>query len=140
MLDSEFVVLADRALADIEARLETCGADLDYSMVSDGLLEIEFTDGGKIVVNRHAAAREIWVAGRAGAFHFRWEKREGEGGWRDTREGRGLMDVLTELVSAQAGVDVDLCGGDQLMYHQRSISSRGGSGSGSGSGGGTFSV
>jgi CyaY protein len=134
MLDSEFVVLAGRALADIEERLENCGADLDYSMVSDGMLEIEFADGGKIVVNRHAAAREIWVAGRAGAFHFR---REGDA-WRDTRAGRGLMETLSELVSAQAGFGVDLGGENQLMYHHRSISSRGGSGSGSG--GGTFSV
>jgi CyaY protein len=104
MLDSEFAVLASRALADIEERLETSGADLDYSTVSDGMLEIEFADGGKIVVNRHAAAREIWVAGRAGAFHFRWER----DAWRDTRDGRGLMTVLSELVSAQAGVAVDL--------------------------------
>lgn len=134
MLDSEFVVLAGRALSDIEKRLESSGADLDYSMVSDGMLEVEFADGGKIVVNRHAAAREIWVAGRAGAFHFRWER----GAWRDTRDGRGLLAVLSELVSAQAGVVVDLGGENQLMYHQRSISSRGGSGSGSG--GGTFSA
>jgi CyaY protein len=97
MLDSEFAVLAGRALADIEARLDASGADLDYSTVSDGMLEIEFADGGKIVVNRHAAAREIWMAGRARAFHFRWQRDD----WRDTRDGRGLMTVLSELVSAQ---------------------------------------
>jgi CyaY protein len=108
MRDSEFAVLAGRALADIEERLEASGADLDYSMVSDGMLEIEFADGGKIVVNRHATGREIWAAGRAGAFHFRWER----DAWRDTRDGRGLLAVLSELVSAQSGVRVDLCGGN----------------------------
>jgi CyaY protein len=99
MLDNEFVVLADRALADVEARLDASGADLDYSTVSDGVLEIEFADGEKIVVNRHAATREIWVAGRAGAFHFRWER----DAWRDTRDGRDLMAVLSELVSVPMG-------------------------------------
>ena len=94
MLDSEFGVLAGQTFSDIEKQLEASGADLDYSMVSDGMLEVEFADGGKIVVNRHAATQEIWVAGRAGAFHFRWER----GAWRDTKDGRGLMAVLSELV------------------------------------------
>ncbi|MDW8468288.1 MAG: iron donor protein CyaY [Burkholderiales bacterium] len=35
------------------------------------MLEIEFDDGAKIVVNRHTPAREIWVAARSGGLHFR---------------------------------------------------------------------
>jgi CyaY protein len=106
MRDGEFVDLADQALADIERRLDASGADLDYSMVSNGMLEIEFDDGGKIVVNRHAAAQEVWVAGRSGGFHFRRDA----GAWRDTKDGRELMTVLSELVSRQAGTHIDLCG------------------------------
>lgn len=104
MDDSEFVVLADRALESIERKLEATGAELDCSMVSSGVLEIEFDDGSKIIVNRHSAAQEIWVAARSGGFHFR---RDGEV-WRGTRDGRELMAVLSELIFAQSGGVVNL--------------------------------
>jgi len=104
MDDKEFNGLADAVLARIEAGLEACGADLDFELAAGGVLEIEFTDGGKMVVNRHAVAREIWVAARAGGFHFRWD---GEA-WRDTRDGGELMEKLSALVSQQAGEPVRL--------------------------------
>ena len=104
MNDSEFNALADEALTRIEAGLERSGADLDFAMISSGVLEIEFPDGGKIVVNRHAAAREIWVAARSGGFHFRWDGQV----WRDTRDSSELMSALSALVSKQSGETVDL--------------------------------
>ena len=104
MNDSEFNARADAAFERIEAGLADSGADLDFSMVSAGVLEIEFADGSKIVVNRHGAAREIWVAARAGGFHFRWDGSV----WRDTRDGGELMGALSRLVSMQAGEAVSL--------------------------------
>lgn len=104
MDNSEFAAIADTALAQIEAGLEASGADLDFAMVSSGVLEIEFADGGKIIVNRHAAARELWVAARSGGFHFRWDGNL----WRNTRDHSELMAALSALVSAQAGAPVDL--------------------------------
>ena len=99
MNDSEFIALADQTLKQFELALETCGADLDCSMTGNGVLEIEFDDGGKIIVNRHAVAKEMWVAARSGGFHFRWDGQV----WLDTRSGRELMAVLSELASAQSG-------------------------------------
>ncbi|MFT3847987.1 MAG: iron donor protein CyaY [Propionivibrio sp.] len=99
MNDSEFNALADLALKRIEAGLERSDADLDFSMVSSGVLEIELADGGKVVVNRHAAAQEVWVAARAGGFHFRWDG----SAWRDTRDQSELMASLSALLSAQSG-------------------------------------
>ena len=61
-------------------------------------------DGSRMVINRHAAAREIWVAARAGGFHFRWDG----GAWRDTRDGTELFAALSKLVSAQSGQPVTL--------------------------------
>ncbi|MDR2450972.1 MAG: iron donor protein CyaY [Candidatus Accumulibacter sp.] len=106
MRDNEFADLADRALAEIERKLEASGLDLDCSPAGDGVLEIEFGDGGRIVVNRHLASREVWVAARSGGVHFRWD---GEA-WRDTRDGRELMAVLSELVSAHAGTPKNASG------------------------------
>lgn len=104
MDDKEFNALADAALARIDAALEACDADLDFELAAGGVLEIEFADGGKIIVNRHGVAREIWVAARAGGFHFRWD---GDS-WRDTRDGTELMAKLSELASQQAGEPVKL--------------------------------
>ncbi len=104
MNDSEFAVLAEAALKRIEAGLEASGADLDFAQVSAGVLEIELADGSKIIVNRHAAAQEMWVAARSGGFHFRWDGVA----WRDTRGGGELIADLSALLSAQAGEEVDL--------------------------------
>ena len=104
MDDKEFGTLADAALAKIEAGLEACGADLDFELKPGGILEIEFADGGRIIVNRHGVAREIWVAARAGGFHFRHDG----AAWRDTRDGAELMEKLSLLVSRQAGATVSL--------------------------------
>lgn len=102
MNDSEFTRLADAALARIEAGLDGCGADLDFAMISAGVLEIELDDGSKIIVNRHSAAQELWLAARAGGFHFRWDGQD----WRDTRDGSELFAALSALISAQAGTPV----------------------------------
>jgi CyaY protein len=104
MNDSEFNALTDAILAQIEQGLEASGADLDFYVASEGVLEIEFADGGKIVVNRHGAAREMWIAARSGGFHFYWDGLA----WRDTRSGEEFLSALSVLVSAQAGVPVAL--------------------------------
>jgi len=104
MEDSEFNTLAGQALARIDSALEACEADLDFELAAGGVLEIEFADGSKIIVNRHAVAREIWVAARAGGFHFRWDG----AAWRDTRDNAELMEKLSALVSQQAGEPVNL--------------------------------
>lgn len=104
MDDSEFNVLASAAMNRIEAALEACDADLDFELAAGGVLEIEFADGSKIIVNRHAVAREIWVAARSGGFHFRWNGQD----WCDTRDGVELMARLSVLASQQAGESLNL--------------------------------
>ncbi len=104
MDDKEFNGLADAALARIDAALEACEADIDFELAAGGVLEIEFEDGSKIIVNRHGVAREIWVAARAGGFHFRWDGKA----WVDTRDGAELMQKLSALASQQAGEAIQL--------------------------------
>ena len=104
MDDKEFDRLATTALAGIEAAIEGSGADIDFELQPGGVLELEFADGSKIIVNRHGVAREIWVAARAGGFHFRWDGAH----WLDTRDGAELMKKLSALASGQAGETVSL--------------------------------
>src|SRR5574341_579987 len=104
--DHEFAALATRTLARVGAAIDESGIDADPELKEGGVLEVEYADGSKIIVNRHAAAREIWVAARAGGFHFRWDA----GAWRDSRDGTELFAALSQLVSAQLGRRVDLLG------------------------------
>src|SRR3989442_9254560 len=104
MDENEFGPLGERALERIEAALEECGVDADVERKEGGVLEIEYADGSRMVINRHGAAREIWVAAPSGGFHFRWDGAAG----RDTREGTELFAALSRLVSAQSGQTVRL--------------------------------
>lgn len=108
MEETEFEALAGRTLAAIEAAVEACGAELDWELKPGGVLELEFEDGSKIIVNRHSAAREIWVAARSGGFHFRPEG----GHWVGTRDGVELFQALSGLITEQAGVPVVLRAAD----------------------------
>ena len=105
--DSEFMAAADRVLAAIGKALDVAlaegDADADWTL-RDGILEIECADGSKLVVNRHVPNREIWVAARSGGFHFAVR----EGAWRDTRSGVELGASLSNLLRAQAGLEVAL--------------------------------
>ena len=104
MDEADFNALADDEMARIERALDGCDADLDVDVQPGGVLEVEFADDSKIIINRHSAAREIWIAARSGGFHFR----PLEGEWRGTRDGIDLYTALQRVVSEQAGEPVSI--------------------------------
>lgn len=104
MQENDYQDLADAALSRLESALDGAGDDLDHAFAAGGVLEIECPDGSKIIVNKQAAAQEIWVAARSGGFHYRWDGAS----WRDTRSGEELFAALESLLSQQAGVPVKL--------------------------------
>jgi len=83
MNESEFNQLADAALARIETATDECGVDCNRS---GNLLEIEFDNGSKIIINRHDINQEIWVAAKSGGFHYAWQ----DGAWISQRDGSEL--------------------------------------------------
>ncbi len=100
MTEIEFNQAAGATLARIEQALED--AELDFETPADGIIEAEFDDGSKLIINRHGVAREIWVAARSGGFHFKPQ----DGDWVDTKSGEPLYDKLAALIAAQGGVMV----------------------------------
>jgi len=98
MTPSEFDSLADAMLERIARAVEESGADCDCEPKDSGVMELEFDDGSRIVVNRHSAARQIWVAAKSGGYHFSWNGSE----WVDTRDGGELLATLSKLVSEQS--------------------------------------
>ncbi|MEP6996781.1 MAG: iron donor protein CyaY [Betaproteobacteria bacterium] len=105
--ESEFSARADAVLAAVGASLDVAidaiDADLDWSL-NDGVLTIDCGRNGKLVVNRHVANREIWVAAKSGGFHFRADG----GAWRDSRAGEELGAAIKRLLHDQAGMSIDL--------------------------------
>lgn len=95
MNETEFNQLTTKALSAIETWLEAEREDADFELQAGGVLEIECSDGSKVIVNRHAVAQEIWVAARSGGFHFRYDGQA----WCDTRDGVELMARLAGLIS-----------------------------------------
>ena len=99
MNEQEFKAISEKTLQTVESALESCEADIDFEWQGDGVLEISFPNRSKIIVNRHSAAKEIWVAARAGGFHFRFD----QGQWIDTKDGQELFEKLADLMTQQAG-------------------------------------
>lgn len=107
MSESEFLAAAEGVLDAIESAFEEVGeaADVDIECSRSGnVLEIEFANRSKMIVNTQAPMREIWVAARAGGFHYRFS----DGRWLDTRDGSELFDAISRLATAQAGVDLQI--------------------------------
>lgn len=102
MTETEFESLTDRALAALESAFEASAPDTMLEHKGAGVLEVEFENGSKIVINRHAAAQEIWVAAKSGGYHFRYDGTA----WRDTREGEELFAALSKLASLHGGQPV----------------------------------
>lgn len=96
MTEAEFNEQADIALARIESAIDRDGDEVECNR-SGNVLEIEFDNGQKIIVNRHDINQEIWVAARAGGFHFAWRDNR----WTSQREGSELFEKLTALLTEQ---------------------------------------
>ncbi len=104
MNESEFSVLAGSTLERLAAAVENSQLDCDCEFKGDGVLEIGFENGTRIIVNRQSAARELWIAAKSGGFHFRHDGTS----WRNARDGTELFATLSRLVSEQSGQSVVL--------------------------------
>ena len=100
--DAEYHRLTSQTLAAIEATLDRWlqedVIDIDAQRTG-GLLELVFPDRSCIVVNTQPPLQELWLASRAGGYHFRHE----QGRWVDTRDGGEFFAALSREASAQAG-------------------------------------
>jgi len=101
MSDSDYLSRAEAVLAAVERAVDDADADIELER-SGNVLTLEFANGTKIIVNLQPPMSEIWIAAKAGGFHYRYVNGE----WRDTRNGTELFASLSEYASAQAGEPV----------------------------------
>jgi CyaY protein len=99
--DADYHAKAHALLARIEAQidawLEDDVVDIDTHRTG-GLLELSMPGGSKIVINTQPPLQEIWLAARAGGYHFKWDGAQ----WVD-REGQEFCARLSRCASEQAG-------------------------------------
>lgn len=98
---NDYLSLAEATLAAVEAAADA--ADLDTRR--DGaVLTLEVERSGQIIINLQPAIQELWLASRAGAYHFKHR----DAGWIDTREGRTFEALLAEALTALGGPGLQL--------------------------------
>jgi CyaY protein len=105
MTDAEYHRLAFAVLSGIEATLDRWLQDdvIDIdSQRTGGLLELSFPSGSKIVINTQPPLQELWLAARAGGYHFK----HADGAWRDTKDGVEFFERLSREASVQAGKEL----------------------------------
>ncbi|HEY1610563.1 MAG TPA: iron donor protein CyaY [Paraburkholderia sp.] len=92
---------AEAVLAAVERDVDDADADIELER-SGNVLTLEFENGTKIIVNLQPPMSEIWIAAKAGGFHYRYV----DGEWRDTRNGTEFFASLSQYATEQAGEPV----------------------------------
>jgi CyaY protein len=104
--DIDFQREADQFMERVLGWLEEFDPDEIDADLAMGVLTMEFGDGSKCIMNRQTAARQVWLAAGASAWHF--ERSPEQMAWLDTKGGRRLESVLAEVLSAKLGRPVQL--------------------------------
>jgi CyaY protein len=106
MTDSEFMDRAEALLRGIEARCdqinEESDADIDNQRVG-GMITLTFRNGSQIIINLQKPLHEVWLAARAGGFHYRFDGTQ----WADTKGNGEFLANLSRCASEQAGEALD---------------------------------
>ncbi|MDK2124778.1 iron donor protein CyaY [Parachitinimonas caeni] len=97
MDESAFLTQTDAIFEKIQHQIDKSGLDIEPSQ-NGNVLELEFADGSKIIVNRHTFNQEMWIAARSGGFHYR----NLDGIWKNTRDEGEFFSTLALLISTQS--------------------------------------
>ena len=105
MDDAEFDHVAREELRHLEDAFSDIDPDEVDVSTSDGVLRLDLRDGTRIVINSHRAARQIWMAAVASAWHF---DPVSPGVWRSPKSGEELRPTLARIVHERIGLPLSL--------------------------------
>ncbi len=81
--DNDYDMRVRATLERIEQAIETRAPDIEFETEGE-ILTLEFPDGSHIVINKQRPLKQIWLAARAGGFHYdydatadRWVRKDG---------------------------------------------------------------
>jgi CyaY protein len=102
MTDTEYQDRAEALLRAIELACDRINDDTDADVDNQrvgGMITLTFANGSQIVVNLQKPLHEVWMAARAGGFHY---KHDGSV-WMDTKGHGEFFAHLSRYASEQAG-------------------------------------
>ncbi|HEY9096507.1 MAG TPA: iron donor protein CyaY [Hydrogenophaga sp.] len=103
MTDNEYLNHAEAALQAVERACDRINdasdADIDNQRVG-GMVTLTFANGSQIIVNLQKPLQEIWMAARAGGFHYRFNGTQ----WLDTKGAGEFFEQLSRSASEQSGL------------------------------------
>lgn len=102
--ETEYLELAQPELERLLDALDALGEVVDAELSSD-ILSIDLPAGPRFVVNSHRAARQIWMAANAHAWHF--DPVPGRG-WIAQKSGEELWATLARALSTRLGRPIEL--------------------------------
>ncbi len=102
MTESEYQLLADQTLNTIETYLESQEDKYDFEFeTTGGVLTIFFENKTKIVINKQAPMREMWLAAKSGGYHFQYQAEQKC--WFSQRDQIEFFACLAQNIMTQAG-------------------------------------
>ena len=106
MDDAEFDRIASDELHHLEDAFANVDPDECEVQSSDGVLKLDLRDGTKIVINSHRAARQIWMAAVATAWHFDPPTDSGDGTWIAAKTSEELRSTLRRVLRERIGLEL----------------------------------
>ena len=102
MTDLEFMERAENLLQAVETSCDRINdaalADIDNQRVG-GMVTLVFSNKSQIVINMQKPLHEIWLAAKAGGYHYKFDS----GQWLDTKGQGEFFSHLSRCASEQAG-------------------------------------
>jgi CyaY protein len=106
MTDTEYQDLAESLLRNVELACDRINdntdADVDNQRVG-GMITMTFANGSQIIINLQKPLQEIWLAARAGGFHYR----HNGSAWMDTKGQGEFFEQLSRCATEQSGEQLD---------------------------------
>lgn len=106
MTDTDYLDRAEALLRAIELSCDRLNerddADIDNQRVG-GMVTLTFPNRSQIVINLQKPLQEVWLAAKAGGFHYRFDGQQ----WLDTKGQGEFFANLGRHASEQAGVTLD---------------------------------
>jgi CyaY protein len=102
MTDLQYQDLAESALKAIEIACDRLNDELDVDIDnqrSGGMITLVFANRSQIIINLQKPLKEIWMAAKAGGFHYKYSN----GQWTDTKDSSEFFTALSRYASEQTG-------------------------------------
>src|SRR3954471_2517747 len=103
MTDPDYMDRAEALLLQVEAGCDRINdetdADVDSQRVG-GMVTLTFANRSQIIVNLQKPLQEVWLAAKAGGFHYKFDGHR----WMDTKGEGEFFAHLSRYATQQAGV------------------------------------